>query len=258
MNALALAKIAQILQFTDAGMSIREIERRTGIHRDTIRAHQRRLGLLDTLCACGKSRNHRGRCSFKIAAQSVIWTPDASAWLPRAKPVLRKHSVVPQTNQYPFIAKATDENAEVMAVSALVPRGIPSHIRADICQEILLAIYEGKTSLDILKQHNSVRWYISKFFRDQTPHHEVSITDHRGFDDYDSAEIISQNEWEWLQSNEIRKAFDSLATFNAPTQERDAINSEITRAQANEHKSGRYLSRDEVISMLGLNREDIA
>jgi hypothetical protein len=54
---------------------------------------------------------------------------------------------------YPFVRQARDEHAELLLVNTLVPRGLPG--RDDVCQEIMIAIWEGRTTIEHLKQHGA-------------------------------------------------------------------------------------------------------
>lgn len=65
--------------------------------------------------------------------------------------------------QYPYISEVRGEHADLLAVNALVPRGMPDHMRADVCQEIMLAIWQKEISLDELKKAPTlVRKYLSR------------------------------------------------------------------------------------------------
>jgi hypothetical protein len=54
--------------------------------------------------------------------------------------------------QYPFVAKPRDEHADLLAVNVLVPH-MPG--REDICQEIMLALWEKKITLDQIKANRA-------------------------------------------------------------------------------------------------------
>lgn len=53
--------------------------------------------------------------------------------------------------QYPYIREVRGEHADLLAVNSLVPRGLPDHIRADVCQEIMLALWQKEVSIDELR-----------------------------------------------------------------------------------------------------------
>lgn len=50
---------------------------------------------------------------------------------------------------YPFVRTARDEHADLLFVNSLVPQGMPG--REDVVQDALLAVLEGRTTLDQLK-----------------------------------------------------------------------------------------------------------
>lgn len=83
----------------------------------------------------------------------------ASAIAPRRKKIARDHR---SRLSYPFIIKKRDEHADLLAVNALVPYGIPG--REDVCQEIMLAMWEGRITVDQLRSARSnVRAFVRSF-----------------------------------------------------------------------------------------------
>lgn len=54
--------------------------------------------------------------------------------------------------QYPYVTSVRGEHADLLQVNALVPKGLPSETRGDVCQELMLAIWEKRISLDELKR----------------------------------------------------------------------------------------------------------
>lgn len=69
--------------------------------------------------------------------------------------------------QYPYIAKVRGEHADLLAVNALVPRGLPDFMRADVCQEIMLALLDGSVTLDELRSDQRlVRSFVSRSRRE--------------------------------------------------------------------------------------------
>lgn len=67
---------------------------------------------------------------------------------------------------YPYISDVRGEHAELLAVNALVPRGLPDHVRGDICQEIMLALWEKTISLDEIKSSPSlVRDFVRRAYK---------------------------------------------------------------------------------------------
>lgn len=64
--------------------------------------------------------------------------------------------------QYPFILKVNGRHDDLLAVNALVPHGLPNHLRADICQEIMLAIWQKQTSIEELRRDKAL---VNSFIR---------------------------------------------------------------------------------------------
>ncbi len=110
----------------------------------------------------------RHQVSIEKAADLMARPPPSVAWRARAFNLKlpkdwrdtisqKKLSSGPRIQlQYPYIAEVRGEHADLLAVNALVPRGLPDHTRADICQEIMLAIWQKEISLDELKKTPSL------------------------------------------------------------------------------------------------------
>ena len=83
------------------------------------------------------------------AAQMEVSMP--RAWRLRIFIPRRTNGPRPEL-QYPYIiGEAKDDHAFLLAVNAIVPRGLPGDLRADVCQDMLLAILEGNLSPDDLE-----------------------------------------------------------------------------------------------------------
>lgn len=79
----------------------------------------------------------------------------------------RKRIVRPpkdQPIQYPYIRSVRGEHADLLAVNSLVPRYLPDHIRADVCQEIMLALWQKETTLDELRGSKAMIGKFTKGF----------------------------------------------------------------------------------------------
>lgn len=71
---------------------------------------------------------------------------------------------------YPYVSAKRAENAQVIEVSRLVAEYLPG--RADICQEILLALWEKRVTMDDLrKQGTQLRSFVRQFYKSN---HELS------------------------------------------------------------------------------------
>jgi hypothetical protein len=63
---------------------------------------------------------------------------------------------------YPYIAVKRDEHADLLAVNALVPAWMPG--REDVCQEIMLALWEKQITLEQLKANRvDLRSFVRSF-----------------------------------------------------------------------------------------------
>lgn len=126
--------------------------------------------------------------------------------------------------QFPYIRKVRDEHADILAVNELVPKHIPSDMRADIVQEAMLALLEGRITIEGLKgKEGKARWFVSQFYKNnfEQAGHALSLTvEGRDGDEYDRIEAsISQDEWRGEQMNEKRNAWDAVnQRFYAPSQ----------------------------------------
>jgi hypothetical protein len=68
--------------------------------------------------------------------------------------------------QYPYIRHVRGEHADLLAVNAIVPRYLPDHVRADVCQEIMLAIWQKEMTLDELREDTAlVRKFTKGFYK---------------------------------------------------------------------------------------------
>lgn len=98
---------------------------------------------------------------------------------------------------YPYVTTRSERNAELLAVNALVERSYPEHMRADVCQDIMLAILEGDTTLEALKA-SGVRQFLTAWRKRQSdPWGTVSLDAPR-FDDGGSwHDIIAEGDGMW-------------------------------------------------------------
>lgn len=70
---------------------------------------------------------------------------------------------------YPYIREVRGEHADLIEINKLVPAGIREHVRADVCQELMLAILEGKTTVAALKADRSLLMkYVRVFERENS------------------------------------------------------------------------------------------
>jgi hypothetical protein len=75
-----------------------------------------------------------------------------------------KLSVEPLTEFYPYITKQpTEEHNFLLAVDALVPKYLPNHTRADVCQDMIVAVLSGEVTLENLK--DGLPKYLKQFMK---------------------------------------------------------------------------------------------
>lgn len=135
------------------GYGIRATARTLRCSQQTIRKYKKiALPATVILCPCGKPAGHNGWCQWRVslsparqqyyakcAAQSAIS-------LARVRPRLE-----PALTTWPFVRSFdNDDYALLKAVNDLVPRSIPEHVRADVCQDILMDIVSGTISLEFV------------------------------------------------------------------------------------------------------------
>lgn len=90
-------------------------------------------------------------------------TPAGQLWTKNyVRPGGRARVFAPPLMTYPFIRIPRDEHAELIEVNGLVPRGLPG--RADVVQEIMLALYERRETIDAVRA-GSWRRHVRSFYK---------------------------------------------------------------------------------------------
>ena len=159
-----------------------------------------------------------------------------------------------QALQYPYIRKARAEHVDILAINDVVPKGIGGDMRADICQEIMVAILEGRTTLDALRaKRASVTYFIKKFTHDNFEQDGRAISfsaeDDRAYDE--AASAIAARDWRYNEMNERRLSYDAMTRiYTPPTQFQAAFRDQVGRAQLKYHELGQFLSFEEVEELL--------
>lgn len=112
-----------------------------------------------------KSADCLGRSPTSIAHRAR----DAGLILPREwrDAITKRRPFKPRERdlQYPYIREVRGEHADLLAVNALVPRNFPDHVRADICQEIMLAIWMKQITLEELREDRTAVQSFVRGFR---------------------------------------------------------------------------------------------
>jgi hypothetical protein len=108
---------------------------------------------------------YRERIKEQKAKIDAIFNDPKNLWnkglyVPEPKKIIVKTPLL----AYPYIVKQRDEHADLLAVNAIVPRGVEG--REDICQEIMIALWEKRITLDQLKAaRENVRGLVRAFNR---------------------------------------------------------------------------------------------
>jgi hypothetical protein len=140
--------------------------------------------------------------------------------------------------QFPYIKKARPEHADLLRVNALVPRSFPEWQRSDICQSIMLALFEGKTTLAELEAHKGKpRYFIKEYYKKQQPWQEVlglgaGNEDERPYEDVAAS----------------RQPHDRAYM---PTQIEDTFVVQVMAAHKYLNENGRPMSMRETMALLG-------
>lgn len=218
---------------------------------------------VDILCEADANIERTADCLGRSPSSIAYRARDMGLTLPREwlrlitpkyKPRLR--SPKEASLQYPYITKIRDEHADLLAINAIIPKGIPDNMRADMCQEIMLAILEGRTTIEMLKAKNgSATYYIKKFYHDNYEAGGHAISFNATDEDWNSDRIassIAAKEWHREQFADRNAYTDSLKTFTPPTQFEAAWRDQIGRVQLKQHELGQFLSEEEVEEMLSV------
>jgi hypothetical protein len=168
---------ASLVEHLRMGLSHRAISAQIGINRKTVQRYEKLNGPF--VCPCGRQRTHRGWCSERIKRSPVRaaflkqWFEQSVAAGTRARGAQRPKIIIDLgivKSNWPYLSGApTDGGGLIDAVNEIVPRYFPDFKRADICQDLLLAILEGTATIetlrdgsaDAIKKYNKL--YPSKF-----------------------------------------------------------------------------------------------
>lgn len=156
---------------------------------------------------------------------------------------------------YPYIVKPRPEHADLLAINAIIPKSIPDDMRADMCQEIMVALLEGRTTIDVLKSRDkSAAYFMRKFYKDNYEDSGRALSfspiddDKRSYDEIASA--IAAKEWHADQFYERGKAQTEFRRFTPAVQFEAAWNDQVRRRQIALDQIGQFLSHDEVAELL--------
>jgi hypothetical protein len=71
---------------------------------------------------------------------------------------------VPVSEFYPYItSEPNEEHQFLLEIDSLVPKGLPNEMRSDVCQDMIVAVLSGQTTIENLK--DSRAQYIKQFYK---------------------------------------------------------------------------------------------
>lgn len=162
-----------------------------------------------------------------------------------------------QPMAFPYIAKSLgSEHDMILAVNALIPKSLPEHIRADICQDALMAIYEGSVTLEELQSDKrSASFFIRKYYRENVDRNTVSLSGHdddnRSYDERASSMFFANED----DAASMRGAFGAIRTHTHATQEEDVFEAEVDRIGERLAADGKFFSRAHLKTVLASGGE---
>ncbi len=132
----------------------------------------RQLGASATAREVGVHRNTVNNYfnSFKVdgsVAENFMYSvSDRPTHLVRAARIVLppKLAIRLTTPAAPWVARTKSEQIDLQAISLLVPSSTPGY--EDIRQEIILALLEGRVSVEELKERRNIRTFGTKYYRE--------------------------------------------------------------------------------------------
>lgn len=201
--------------------------------------------------------------------KSLAWKARDSGFIlpsPWARLIAPKRAIKLRTRDpilaYPYITKPRPEHADLLEINSIIPKSIPDNMRADMCQEIMLAILEGRTTLDDLRSRSkNSAYFIRKFYHDNFEQAGQALSfsavtaegdqDERSYDEIASS--IAAKDWHHEQFADRTRYGDILKTFTAPDQIEAVWRDQVGRHRIKLSELGQFLSFEEVAEMLSEN-----
>lgn len=115
------------------GKSASQIERQQKVSRNTVNVYKNKLLLQEPnlICPCGLPLSHKGLCSIRKEGRVYIITSRKSE---PSLPYLR----------WPFLTSGINVPSYLHTIQEYVPMTLPEQIRAEVCQDLSLAIISGE------------------------------------------------------------------------------------------------------------------
>lgn len=180
--------------------------------------------------------------SIRLAAKTAgVAKQTAADWCERfqisrakiTKMLSRDGGLTSVSYSYPYFTSDKAEQADLLAICECVPHSYSEDMRADICQEMMLAIIEGTTTIDEIKlNREKSSWFFKKFYREnyEQAGRAISLTEQQNEDrNYDeTASSIAAQDWHANQVYEDTKYINAMsAHFQPPTQIDDVWRQEV-------------------------------
>lgn len=100
--------------------------------------------------------------------------------------------------QYPYVTAAKpDHNGMLLAVNSMVARAYPEHMRADLCQDIMLALLQGETTLEKLRARG-IRPFVTQWRKVQREDEYWPSLDAPRENGHAWHEVLSEEHSVWL------------------------------------------------------------
>ena len=193
--------------------------------------------------------------AYKARDVGITLPPAWAALLPKPKYIAHPRQPKILLNYPFFIQVDKDKDANLVAVNNLVPKSIPDHMRGDICQDILLAVYEGKVNLATLqKRPDLMKQFVSRWRKENLERsgYGMMTIDPYGDDKRSWEEqAAARADWDYNQRNDACSAYEAQSIpFTPATQIDDVYLQEIQREHLRRVDAGETLSFDEVARLV--------
>ncbi|MDB5611349.1 MAG: hypothetical protein JWP25_8249 [Bradyrhizobium sp.] len=150
MNVLKPHTVQKIGVLLAGGHSLRSVARALKIKRTTVTRYA--LTLQPEKCVCGLPARHKGWCGprfLKTVVEDSALAQVNADFVEPPKPIKRPAPKI--RTEYPYCGRdASDGYKLLMAVNSAVPKRASEDSRADICQDLILAVLEGAASMNNL------------------------------------------------------------------------------------------------------------
>lgn len=146
---------------------------------------------------------------------------------------------------FPYIRKERPEHADLLRVNDLVPRAFPEHMRADIVQSIMLALFEGTVTMaDLERNRAKLTFFIKRFRKEQEPYREVIGygADQDESRPYEDIAAAAKMEWRENEIRETRGNFTAMFRYAPPTQIDSIFVKQVVAHYKAANEAGRVLS----------------